>query len=117
MNLPNKEECKAIFEVHLKKGKRKELYGNTAISDALLAHTCEKGFNGADIASVVNEAIEELFVSEEKSDLSALLLKVAKNTVCIKESCSKQIKDMEDAFGNNCFIDASSGKKSQKENK
>ena len=77
----------------------------------------QKGFNGADIASVVNEAIEELFVSEEKSDLSALLLKVAKNTVCIKESCKNQIQAMDKAFKENCFIDASSGKKSQKENK
>lgn len=27
----------------------------------------QKGFNGADIVSVVDEAIKELFVSEEKS--------------------------------------------------
>ena len=81
----------------------------------MVAISCwtQKGFNGADIASVVNEAIEELFVSEEKSDLSALLLKVAKNTVCIKESCSKQIDAMKKAFEENSFIDASSGKKSK----
>ena len=113
VNLPNEEECKAIFEVHLKKGRRKELYGNTSISKELLNHCKTKGFNGADIASVVNEAIEDLFVSEEKSDLSSLLLKVAKNTVCIKESCSKQIDAMKKAFEENSFIDASSGKKSK----
>ena len=113
VNLPNVEECKSIFEVCLKKGNRKELYKNIVIPDSLARYTKEKGFNGADIDSVVNDSLEEIFESKGNFQyLSDKLLEVAKRTVCIKESCKEQIIKMEEAFKNNCFIDASSGRKS-----
>lgn len=113
VNLPNMEECKSIFEVCLRKGNRKELYKNIVIPDSLARYTKEKGFNGADIDSVVNDSLEEIFESKGNFQyLSNKLLEVAKRTVCIKESCKEQILKMEEAFKNNCFIDASSGRKS-----
>ena len=114
VNLPSKEECKAIFEVHLNSGVRKGLYQGVALTDALLTHVVKKGFNGADIASVVNDAIEELYIqNNSNNNLSDLLYSVAQNTVCIKESCSKQIQSMEKTFKENAFIDASTGNKSR----
>ena len=61
----------------------------------------------------MNDSLEEIFESKGNFQyLSDKLLEVAKRTVCIKESCKEQIIKMEEAFKNNCFIVASSGRKS-----
>lgn len=104
VNLPNATEREAIFTVHLKK---KGL--PTQYAKALSAESLTKGFNGADIESVVNEALEESFVKE--IDFTEELLKQkAKETSSISKSCTKQIKDMDKLFAENSFKDASSGK-------
>lgn len=133
VNLPNKEECKTIFEVKLKKkwredeknidksllnvsekveeGGKKTLVFNFNISNELIAYTQAQGFNGADIESVVNEAIEECYLKGKEKLTSEILLKIAKNTTSISQSCGTQIKEMEDIFKKDNFIDASKGKK------
>lgn len=104
VNLPTPQEREAIFTVHLKK---KGL--NTGAAKALSADSLTKGFNGADIEAVVNEALEESFV--DKVDFSEDLLKQkAKETVSISKSCRTQIGLMEKLFAENSFKDASSGK-------
>ena len=70
------------------------------ISDALIEAT--KGFNGADIESVVNEAVEDCFVN--KKDLTdKILLDIAKNTVSISKSCQTQIEEMNEIFDKSNF--------------
>lgn len=120
VNLPNEAERKAIFEVHLKK--REQLQN---ISDLSGLVSATKGFNGADIESVVNEAMEECFVDllekdvnkdESKSFVSKnkirvtltnkLLLKVANRTISISKSCEKQIQKMEQIFKESNFTNA-----------
>ena len=61
VNLPDKEERKAIFKIHLEKKKK-------FLDDASLNSICQitDGFNGADIESVVNESVEECFLSGER---------------------------------------------------
>ena len=105
VNLPNEKEREAIFKVHLGKRGHKDL----KIDNALLKAT--DGFNGADIESVVNEAVEEVFVKnlDGKNDTltSSVLLDKAKNTISISKSCKKQIDNMKKAFAESNFKDAS----------
>ena len=104
VNLPDADERKAIFEVHLKK---RGLPAEPAA--ALSADRLTKGFNGADIESVVNEAVEECFLSGTPFNQDILKTK-AKETVSISKSCAKQIQHIEDQFVENNFKDASTGK-------
>lgn len=104
VNLPTAAEREAIFIVHLKK---KGL--STQAAKALSADSLTKGFNGADIESVVNEALEESFVNNVTFS-EDLLKQKAKETVSISKSCRKQIESMEKLFAENSFKDASSGK-------
>ena len=105
VNLPNEKEREAIFKVHLGKRGHKDL----KIDNVLVKAT--DGFNGADIESVVNEAVEEVFVKnlDGKNDTltSSVLLDKAKNTISISKSCKKQIDNMKKAFAESNFKDAS----------
>lgn len=114
VNLPNKDERKAIFNVHLKMRGQKELDS----MDVMLEKTTE-GFNGADIESVINETIEKEFISkmsaEQSKDIAvsisqASLINVAKETVSISKSCGKQIESMKKVFEESSFKDATTGK-------
>ena len=102
VKLPNAEERKAIFEVHLKKKKK----GNLELSDKLIKDT--DGFNGADIEAVVNEAMEEVFI--EKKDLNIDVLEtIASQTISISKSCKEQIDNMKKVFEKSSFKDATTG--------
>ena len=99
VNLPNEAERRSIFEVKLK---QKERTINNL--DRLVKET--KGFNGADIEAVVNEAIENCFLDKE-AKLDDEMLKVATSTISISKSCKKQIDDMKKVFQESNFKDAS----------
>lgn len=101
VNLPNKKEREEIFKVHLMK-KRQPI---EKIKCDHLAEATE-GFNGADIESVVNEAMETCFL--EKRELTTdIMLEIAKDTKSISKSCRSQIEDMEVLFDENDFTNAS----------
>ncbi|MCQ2282531.1 MAG: AAA family ATPase [Bacteroidales bacterium] len=113
VNLPNKEERKSIFEVHLKKkGQREDLASDTALINAT------EGFNGADIEAVVNDSLEKLFIKSADSNWTNAsnqistqeLIATAKETVSIKKSCKQQIENMEKVFKQSSFKDATTGK-------
>ncbi len=105
VNLPNKEERKKIFEIHLKKKKK-------SIDGASLNSICQQteGFNGADIESVVNEAVEKCFLDGGKELDKDVLERIVKDTISISKSCKKQIDNMKKAFKENNFKDATTGK-------
>lgn len=101
VNLPNEKEREEIFKVHLMK-KRQPI---EKINCNRLAEATE-GFNGADIESVVNEAMETCFL--EKRELTTdIMLTIAKDTKSISKSCRSQIEDMEVLFDENDFTNAS----------
>lgn len=109
VNLPNDDERKSIFEVHLKKRKQ-------TISDLSQLVRNTKGFNGADIEAVINLSLEETFLEKLKANdnkdiivtLTVEKLKdVANRTISISKSCKKQIEDMQKAFIENNFTNAS----------
>ena len=110
VNLPTKEERRAIFKVHLKKKGK----GNLDLTDSLL--NCTDGFNGADIEAVVNEAMEECFLKEieekktvQENDFKKDLEEIAKRTISISKSCKQQIENMKKVFAESNFRDATTG--------
>lgn len=115
VNLPNSEERKAIFTVHLNKKERKGCVKGTIDYQQLA--TATTGFNGADIESVVNEAIEESFLENKSSLSTEKLIEIANRTVCISKSCKQQIENMKKAFAENSFKDATTGKITNTSNK
>ena len=108
VNLPNKEERKAIFKIHINKKKQ-----NLDDSSLNSVSQITDGFNGADIESVVNEAVEKCFLDklEGKDTMfdASLLKEIAGKTISISKSCKKQIDDMKKAFKENNFKDATTG--------
>jgi SpoVK/Ycf46/Vps4 family AAA+-type ATPase len=96
VDLPKEEERKQIFEVHLRK---RDKHGIN-ISGALVKAT--DGFNGADIESVVNEAVEDCFVNNQ-TFTDSVLLDFAKKTVSISKSCKTQIDEMDKIFKESNF--------------
>ena len=100
VNLPDKKEREEIFNVHLKKRKK----DGVNIDSNLLSATY--GFNGADIESVINEAIEYCFINDKIPLTNDILLKFAKKTVSISKSCKKQIDEMKEIFKESNFRNA-----------
>ena len=115
VNLPNDSEREKIFEVHIANKKKraddwKKIKDNSSRFKTLIENT--KGFNGADIEAVVNEAMEQCFLrsldSKGKKELDIDdLIKLASDTISITKSCKKQIEDMEKIFKESSFKDAS----------
>lgn len=108
VNLPNKEERKDIFKIHIKnKNKRLDEAALNSVSQTT------EGFNGADIESVVNEAVEKCFIDslDNKGTVfdEKLLNNIARNTISISKSCKQQIENMKKAFKENNFKDATTG--------
>lgn len=115
VNLPNENEREEIFRVHInKKDRSKNQLGigcqvSTSIDYCRLAKATE-GFNGADIESVVNEAIEMCFLEDQDSKqilTTEIIIQIAKSTKSISKSCKSQIEDMEVLFDENDFTNAS----------
>lgn len=108
VNLPNEEERKAIFKVHLEKKERRGCLKDSSIDYTALSKSTN-GFNGADIEAVVNEAIEESFLDKAEKIQTQKLIDIARKTVSISKSCQKQIENMKKAFAENSFKDATTG--------
>lgn len=104
VNLPNEEERMAIFNVHLAKRKQTIKIGDDAVSKSIISAT--KGDNGADIESIVNDALEQCFIDDKKPLSLDKLLKVSKATKGISSSCKKQIENMEKMFKESNFTPA-----------
>lgn len=110
VNLPNKDEREAIFKVHIKKKyackHKMDESEIEEIAQTLASDKNTKGFNGADIEAVVNEAIEYCFLEEEELS-TEIIVDIAKETKSISKSCKSQIEDMEVLFDENDFTNAS----------
>lgn len=119
VNLPNKNERESIFNVHLdKKGQTLSRYEINRL--AILTD----GFNGADIESVVNEALEEQFneyikrynATPKSIELSAdNLARIISKTASISKTCKKQIEAMKKIFESSSFKDATTGELTNKQ--
>lgn len=123
VNLPDEDERAMIFEVLVKKKSKTKCYpGDGKLDFPALAKATE-GFNGADIESVISEAVEHQFLlGKRKNDEKPLsreeipplnneiLKQIALQTISITKSCEKQIEEMKKIFAESSFRDANTGK-------
>jgi SpoVK/Ycf46/Vps4 family AAA+-type ATPase len=93
VDLPDAEERRKIFEIHLRK--RGQL---TKDVDVLHLLKDTEGYSGADIESVVKEAIETAFVSNDKSVTTEKLLQTIKSTKSISETLKEKIAALKESY-------------------
>lgn len=109
VNLPDRSERQEIFKVHLKKrkGNRAKWSGISVDSLASKMANLSEGCNGADIESIINESVEEWFLSGGVGNFGDILENHTKGVVNISQSCKDQINKMKAAFNEGAFVDAS----------
>ena len=93
VDLPNGEERKKIFEIHLKK--RGKYHKNIDII-SLLDQT--EGYCGADIEAIVKETIENAFIDNKDNISTDDLLAVIQTTESISKSLEEKIKKIRDSL-------------------
>jgi len=93
VELPNEEERRSIFEIHLK---RRGKMGGAIDTIKLLKVT--HGFSGADIEAVVKETIETAFISDDKTITTEKLLTTIKNTKSISVTLKDKIEALKKIF-------------------
>lgn len=121
VDLPNDVEREKIFNAQLSSKKRgRPTLDNFPSHKKAKLIELTKGFNGADINSIIDNSLEELFVegvdASNNDELIAKMIKVAEKAIGIERSFADQIKLMREEFGKNSFIDANSGKKIEPQN-
>lgn len=121
VGLPQAEERKQIFELHLKK--RKPNWKSSDINlNILISETGGSGepqFSGADIEAIVKTAVEEAFLDKhrlkEKNDAAwetrklsqRDLLNAIRKTIPIAKTMAEKIKSLKDSLAKYQFVDAS----------
>ena len=93
VDLPDDEERRRIFQIHL--AKRKKL---TPKVDVLKLLEKTKGYSGADIESVVKEAVEVAFCTEDGEVTTEKLLEVIKNTKSISDTLKDEIDKLHEEY-------------------
>lgn len=119
VNLPNSDERKAIFALHLSRNKCQKdakLWENDTLKNDIGEKLSKdtKGFNGADIEAVVNEGAERCYHDGKKPLSYEVLKEVIEHTTSIQRSCGKQLEDMQKVFDYSSFVDATTGNLSLK---
>lgn len=93
VDLPNKEERKKIFEIYLEK--RKKLNGKIDIV-TLVNET--NGYSGADLKSIVKDAIETCFNDGKRELTTEDLIKSKESIKSISISLKKHIEKLKDSI-------------------
>lgn len=93
VNFPNEAERREIFKVHLER--RKQASPNINLNRLAQA---TNGYSGADVESVVKEAIEQAFVKNGEKLSNDHLLSVITNTHPLREVMKNKVKEFEDRF-------------------
>lgn len=96
VELPEAEERRRIFQIHL--AKRGKL---TQAVDVLKLLKDTEGYSGADIESVVKEAVESAFCESNESDkivTTEKLLEVIKHTKSISDTLKEKIEQLREEY-------------------
>ncbi|WP_298608573.1 AAA family ATPase [uncultured Thiothrix sp.] len=93
VDFPNKAERLDIFKVHLTKRRKLE----NSINLEKLANKTD-GYSGADIESIVTEAIEQAFIDNKTSLTTERLLKVVDATHPLKEVMKNKVEEYQKRF-------------------
>lgn len=103
VDLPNEEERRKIFEIHVKKRRPQDL---DSIDFRQLARRSD-GYSGADIEGVVKMAIEDGFVQNKEHITTEGILSVLNDTPSLKATMSKAIDELTKFYKENKFRNAS----------
>lgn len=103
VGLPKDQERKQIFRIHIKKRRPGDL---SSVDLDRLAQATE-GYCGADIESVVADAVEEAFVKGKSSVETGDFLAAIRNTNSLSDTMKESLKEMEETYRKNHFRKAS----------
>lgn len=103
VDLPNDNERKKIFEIHISKRRNVDL--KDIDLDLLVAKT--RGYSGADIEGVVKESIENVYVGERDKLTTQDIIDAIKNTHSLSEIMKEPLKKMSEEYENRKFKNAS----------
>lgn len=103
VSLPNREERRKIFEIHLGK-RRKADIGKIDISKLVLQ---TEGYSGADIEGVVGESIENVFVKGSSELTTKDILDCIHSTHSLSEIMKEPLKEMAKLYEDRKFKKAS----------
>lgn len=103
VGLPQREERRKIFEIHIRKRRPADLAG--IAMERLLDKT--DGYSGADIEGVVRESIELVYTRGGSQLTTEDILSVIQNTHCLSEIMEEPIKKMEQEYKARKFKNAS----------
>lgn len=101
--LPNQEERRRIFEIHLRKRRKDDVKG---IDLEKLAEETE-GYSGADIEGVVAESVENAFVRGSQKLTTGDIEECIKNTQSLSEIMKEPLKEMARIYEERKFKKAS----------
>lgn len=103
VGLPNSEERKKIFEIHISKRRKCDL--DRINLNTLVDKT--DGYSGADIEGIVRDSIEETFVSGKGELTTECLLDSIKNTHSLSEIMKEPLEKMSKEYKERKFKNAS----------
>ena len=103
VGLPHDTERKKIFEIHIKKRRKSDLY--LIDIDKLVEKT--KGYSGADIEGVVREGVEDAFTNSKQKLSTNILLNVIKDTHSLSEIMKEPLEKMSKEYETRKFKNAS----------
>ena len=103
VGFPDQEECRTIFEIHIRKRREKDL-PNIRLDE--LARRSE-GFSGADIEGVVKDAVETAFVNGHKQMTTDDVLNAMRATHPLSEIMKDSLDKMQKEYVKRGFKNAS----------
>ena len=101
--LPNEDERRKIFEIHLNKHRKQDV--KMIDIDKLVSET--EGYSGADIEGVVSESIESVFVKGNGRLTTEDILKCIHNTHSLSEIMKEPLEEMAKLYEDRKFKKAS----------
>ncbi len=103
VGLPNDEERRRIFEIHIRKRRKADL--DKIDIDELVKST--KGYSGADIEGVIKDSIETVFADGKTEVTTSDVLNAIKNTHSLSEIMKEPLERMSREYENRKFKNAS----------
>ncbi len=103
VGLPDRDEQRKIFEIHIKKRRPEDL--PSIQIDQLLGRA--KGCSGADIEGIVRESVERAFAGGKQKLSTDDLLNAIKNTHPLSEIMKETIEKMQKEYETRKFKNAS----------
>ncbi len=103
VGLPDEEERKRIFEIHISKRRSQDLNGIRVID--LVKKS--KGFSGADIEGVVKDAVESAFADGKNSIETQDIISAISNTHSLSEIMKEDLDKMTKEYESRKFKNAS----------